>query len=275
VSQGAPRHRDPLTGSGAPLLALRQVSVAFGGLRAVDDVSLEVHEDEVLGLIGPNGAGKTTLFNLVTRLVRPDAGSITFDGQDLLVRAPHEVIGLGLSRTFQNLMLLGELTVLDNVMVGLHTRMRAGLLACALDLARARQEDAEMRARALEALELVGLRASADAVAGALPFGRQRMVELARAVVSRPRLVLLDEPGAGLNSKELDTLIDVTRRVHGELGITVLLIGHTMRLVLGLSHRVVVLDRGRTIATGTPAEIRAHPAVIEAYLGQRTARAPA
>jgi branched-chain amino acid transport system ATP-binding protein len=258
-----------------PLLSLRHVSIHFGGLRALDDVSLDLHAGEVLGLIGPNGAGKTTLFNVVTRLVRPDGGSVVFDDRDILALAPHEVIGLGLSRTFQNLMLLGELTVLENVLVGLHVRMRAGLLACAFDLARARREDGEMRGRALNALDLVGLRPSADAVTRSLPFGHQRMVELARAVVSQPRLVLLDEPGAGLNSMELDGLIAVTRRIHRELGIGVFLIGHTMRLVLGLSHRVIVLDQGRTIADGSPGEIRESPDVIEAYLGQRAVRAPA
>jgi branched-chain amino acid transport system ATP-binding protein len=260
--------------SGDGLLALRDVSVSFGGLRALDEVSLDIVAGEILGLIGPNGAGKTTLFNVVTRLVRPDSGSVAFDGRDLLTLAPHEVIGLGMSRTFQNLMLLGELSVLDNVLVGLHSRMRAGLLTCALDLARARREEHEMRARAEEALDLVGMRAAARAVTGALSFGHQRMVELARALVSRPRLVLLDEPGAGLNSEELDGLIAITRRIRDELGIGVFLIGHTMRLVLGLSHRVVVLDRGRKIAEGPPERIRESADVIQAYLGQQSAHAP-
>jgi branched-chain amino acid transport system ATP-binding protein len=249
------------------LLSVENVSVRFGGLRAVQDVSLRVGVGEIVGLIGPNGAGKTTLFNTLTRLYTPETGRIRFDGADLLAFARHEVIGRGIARTFQNLLLFNKLSVLDNVLVGLHSRMTAGLLACAFGLRSMRAEQHAMRARAEEVLETVGLRATAEHPARSLAFGHQRLLELARALASRPRLMLLDEPGAGLTAEELDDLIRVVQAIRRS-GVTIFLIGHTMRLVLGISDRVVVLDHGTKIGEGTPDEIRRDPEIIRAYLGK-------
>jgi branched-chain amino acid transport system ATP-binding protein len=257
------------------LLRLRAVSIAFGGLSALRDVDVEVAHGQTVGLIGPNGAGKTTLFNVVTRLYTPDRGEVIFEGVDLLRRARHQIIGHGIARTFQNLLLFNQMTARENVLVGLHARTRAGLLACGLHLGSMRGEEAAARVRAGAALDLVGLGAAADQRAGNLPFGHQRLLELARALASGPRLLLLDEPGAGLTAVELDGLTAVIRRIRAETGVSILLVGHTMRLVLGLSDRVIVLDHGVKIGEGSPAEIRTNPDVVRAYLGQADAHAPA
>jgi branched-chain amino acid transport system ATP-binding protein len=249
------------------LLTLDKVSVRFGGLRAVQDVSFQVGAGEIVGLIGPNGAGKTTLFNTITRLYTPEAGTIAFDGNDLLSVARHEVVSRGITRTFQNLLLFNDLSVVDNVLVGLHARMTAGLVSCALGLRRMRAEHRVMRVRAEAALDMVGLSATAEHPARSLAFGHQRLLELARALASGPKLMLLDEPGAGLTVEETDELMRVVQVIR-QSGVAVVLIGHTMRLVLGISERVVVLDHGVKIGEGTPDAIRNDPEIIRAYLGK-------
>ena len=250
-----------------PLLRVKDVAVHFGGIVALDGVSFEVARGRIVGLIGPNGAGKTTLFNCVSRLYDCDRGEIAFDGGSLLAVPRHRVAALGIGRTFQNLALFRSMSVLDNVMVGYHCRSRGGFLANALRLPHAVRAERRTAAKAREVLALLGLGALAAKPVAELPFGTQKRVELARALASEPKLLLLDEPASGLNHEEVGELGALIRELRERLQLTILLVEHHMSLVMSISDRVVALDFGRKIAEGTPDEVRACPEVVQAYLG--------
>jgi branched-chain amino acid transport system ATP-binding protein len=252
---------------GGALLRVDGVTVRFGGIVALDGVSFEVARGRIAGLIGPNGAGKTTLFNCLSRLYRYEAGRILFDGMSIDGAPRHAIAPLGIGRTFQNLALFRSMSVEDNVRVGCHCRTRGGLLADALRLPVARREEARANERAAGLVDLLGLRPVAATVVSALPFGTQKRVELARALASEPRLLLLDEPAAGLNHAEVEELGRLIRDIRDRLGVTILLVEHHMNLVMRVSDQVVALDFGRKIADGTPDEVRGNPEVVRAYLG--------
>ncbi len=252
--------------SGA-LLRVQKVGVRFGGIIALDDVSFDVPTGCILGLIGPNGAGKTTLFNCLSRLYQCGSGDIVFDGSSLLRVPRHRVAAVGIGRTFQNLALFRTMTVLDNVMVGRHCRTSSGFFENALRLPGVVREEQATRDKALALLRLLGLESVAQSRVADLPFGTQKRVELARALASEPRLLLLDEPASGLNHEEVGTLGKLIRDIRDRLKLTVLLVEHHMSLVMSISDRVVALNFGRKIAEGTPAEMQRNPDLIQAYLG--------
>ena len=257
-----------MTESTAPaLLRVRNVGVRFGGIVALDDVSFDVAPNRIVGLIGPNGAGKTTLFNCLSRLYQCDSGDIVFDGRSLLRVPRHRIAALGIGRTFQNLALFGTMTVLDNVMIGHHCRIRSGFLSNALRLPRVGRDESAATDKARALVEFLGLKAVAGTRVSDLPVGTQKRVELARALASDPTLLLLDEPASGLNHEEVGVLGAVIRDIRDRLGVTILLVEHHMNLVMSISDLVVALDFGRKIAEGTPDEVRACPEVIQAYLG--------
>ncbi|WP_435105964.1 ABC transporter ATP-binding protein [Arhodomonas sp. AD133] len=250
------------------LLQLEDIVLRFAGNTVLDNVRFGVAEGTVASLIGPNGAGKTSLFNCITGFYRPQQGAITFAGEPLLKRKPHAVTRLGIARTFQNVRLFREMTVLENVMAGQHCRSRAGALSAVLALPGQRSEEAHIRNVCEDCLEFVGIGHEADRTATNLAYGHQRLVEIARALATEPRLLLLDEPAAGLNSTEKAELVTLIQRIRDERGVAVLLIEHDMGLVMEVSQYITVLDHGRVIAEGTAGEVQADPAVIEAYLGQ-------
>ena len=249
------------------LLRVREVGVRFGGIVALDGVSFDVAPGQIVGLIGPNGAGKTTLFNCVSRLYECDRGEIRFGSQVLAQVPRHRVAALGIGRTFQNLALFRTMSVLDNVMVGLHCRTRSGFFANMLHLPRVAREERASAERARELVRLLDLEGVVNARVSELPFGTQKRVELARALAAQPSLLLLDEPASGLNHEEVTALGALIRQIRERLKLTVLLVEHHMNLVMSISDRVVALNFGRKIAEGTPDEVRAHPDVIQAYLG--------
>ena len=252
-----------------PLLETRKLSLSFGGLRAIDMIDLTVEADETVGLIGPNGAGKTTLFNCVTGIVPPTSGEILYRGESLRGLRPDQVAAKGVSRTFQNIRLFREMTVLENVMVGGHCRMRAGVAGAIFRPKAVMKEEEELAAKALGLLRFVGLEQKADLWARQLPYGDQRRLEIARAIASDPSLLLLDEPACGMNPQETNALMELIHLIR-KRGITVLLIEHQMKMVMGISDRLVVLDHGIKIAEGTPEAVRADSAVIGAYLGKES-----
>ena len=239
----------------------------FGGVRAIHDLDLEVHEGLIQAVIGPNGAGKTTLFNVVSGILSPTSGSVFFKGTPIGNLVPHRIAGMGVTRTFQNLQLFSEMTVLENVMVGMHLRSKGGFVASALKLPWLWKEERRIRANSMEILEFTGLEEYASLVAGSLPFGRQRILEIARALGAGPRLLMLDEPAAGLNNRETSVLSELIGRIR-KRGITILLVEHDMNLVMEISERVTVLDQGEKIAEGDPEMIRNDEKVLKAYLGE-------
>lgn len=250
------------------LLKVENLSKSFSGLKAVSNLDMELNKGELVGLIGPNGAGKTTVFNLLTGVYTPSEGTITFQGKKLNGLPPHKVSYRGLARTFQNIRLFGDLTVIDNVKIAYHQHVSYNTLTGILRLPRFYKGEEEMEKKALEFLRIFGLEDKAQELAKNLPYGQQRRLEIARALATKPLLLLLDEPAAGMNPQETHNLMELIRWIRNEFDLTILLIEHDMSLVMGICERIYVLDYGMVIAHGTPEEIKSNPRVIEAYLGE-------
>ncbi len=248
------------------VLEIRNISKRFGGISALTDVSFQIEEGEIFGLIGPNGAGKTTMFNVITNMYVPSEGSVLFGGKPITGMKPHKITNMGICRSFQNIRLFQQMTVLENVMVGGHTRSSAGVIQSVFRLPSQRKEEADLKKKAEKLLELVGLASHSSMMAENISYGQQRRLEIARALASDPKLLLLDEPAAGMNEKETDSLYELIKEVQ-KRGITVLIIEHDMPLVMKLCDRITVLNFGKKLAEGTPDQIQNNESVIEAYLG--------